>query len=104
MRRILLSLAGVALLALPVAAYAGAAPSRFTAPPSTGAATAPIRSAAAASARYRRRRSSCRSGEGEAMPEAQTILVVEDEEAIASFVAAYLRKDGFTVRMTASGR
>ena len=36
--------------------------------------------------------------------EAQTILVVEDEEAIASFVAAYLRKDGFTVRMTASGR
>jgi len=36
--------------------------------------------------------------------EPQTILVVEDEEAIASFVAAYLRKDGFTVRMTASGR
>ncbi|HJU37846.1 MAG TPA: response regulator transcription factor [Gaiellaceae bacterium] len=36
--------------------------------------------------------------------DAQTILVVEDEQAIASFVAAYLRKDGFTVRMTASGR
>src|SRR5437868_13029151 len=35
---------------------------------------------------------------------AQTILVVEDEQAIASFVAAYLRKDGFAVRMTASGR
>ena len=34
----------------------------------------------------------------------QTILVVEDEQAIASFVAAYLRKDGFLVRMTASGR
>ena len=34
----------------------------------------------------------------------ETILVVEDEQAIASFVAAYLRKDGFTVRMTASGR
>jgi DNA-binding response OmpR family regulator len=34
----------------------------------------------------------------------QTILVVEDEEAIASFVAAYLRKDGFDVRVTASGR
>jgi len=34
----------------------------------------------------------------------QTILVVEDEQAIASFVAAYVRKDGFTVRMTASGR
>jgi two-component system, OmpR family, response regulator ResD len=34
----------------------------------------------------------------------QTILVVEDEQAIASFVAAYLRKDGFTVRVTASGR
>src|SRR4029077_4991537 len=32
------------------------------------------------------------------------ILVVEDEQAIASFVAAYLRKDGFTVQMTASGR
>ena len=38
------------------------------------------------------------------MPDAQTILVVEDEQAIASFVAAYLRKDGFTVRITASGR
>jgi DNA-binding response OmpR family regulator len=38
------------------------------------------------------------------MAEAQTILVVEDEQAIASFVAAYLRKDGFTVRVTASGR
>jgi DNA-binding response OmpR family regulator len=34
----------------------------------------------------------------------QTILVVEDEQAIASFVAAYLRKDGFAVRITASGR
>src|SRR5690349_22857814 len=34
----------------------------------------------------------------------QTILVVEDEQAIASFVSAYLRKDGFDVRMTASGR
>ena len=37
-------------------------------------------------------------------PDQQKILVVEDEQAIASFVAAYLRKDGFTVRMTASGR
>jgi DNA-binding response OmpR family regulator len=37
-------------------------------------------------------------------PDAQTILVVEDEQAIASFVGAYLRKDGFSVRMTASGR
>jgi two-component system, OmpR family, alkaline phosphatase synthesis response regulator PhoP len=35
---------------------------------------------------------------------AQTILVVEDEQAIASFVAAYLKKDGFGVRMTGSGR
>ena len=35
--------------------------------------------------------------------DAQTILVVEDEQAIASFVAAYLRKDGFAVRVTASG-
>ncbi len=34
----------------------------------------------------------------------QTILVVEDEEAIASFVAAYLRKDGYSVVVTASGR
>jgi len=34
----------------------------------------------------------------------QTILVVEDEQAIASFVAAYLRKDGFAVQMTGSGR
>jgi DNA-binding response OmpR family regulator len=38
------------------------------------------------------------------MQDSETILVVEDEEAIASFVAAYLRKDGFTVQMTASGR
>ena len=38
------------------------------------------------------------------MGDAQTVLVVEDEQAIASFVAAYLRKDGFTVEMTASGR
>jgi len=36
--------------------------------------------------------------------DAQTVLVVEDEQAIASFVAAYLRKDGFAVSMTASGR
>ena len=34
----------------------------------------------------------------------ETILVVEDEDAIASFVAAYLRKDGFDVLATASGR
>src|SRR5579884_568280 len=33
-----------------------------------------------------------------------TILVVEDEESIASFVAAYLRKDGYEVRTTPSGR
>jgi DNA-binding response OmpR family regulator len=33
----------------------------------------------------------------------ETILVVEDEEAIASFVGAYLRKDGFNVQTTASG-
>jgi DNA-binding response OmpR family regulator len=33
-----------------------------------------------------------------------TILVVEDEESIASFVAAYLRKDGYEVKATASGR
>jgi DNA-binding response OmpR family regulator len=36
--------------------------------------------------------------------DSQTILVVEDEQAIASFVAAYLRKDGYSVRVTASGR
>jgi DNA-binding response OmpR family regulator len=34
----------------------------------------------------------------------QKILVVEDEEGIASFVSAYLRKDGFDVRTTGSGR
>jgi DNA-binding response OmpR family regulator len=33
-----------------------------------------------------------------------TILVVEDEAAISSFVAAYLRKDGFDVLATPSGR
>jgi DNA-binding response OmpR family regulator len=33
-----------------------------------------------------------------------TILVVEDEQSIASFVSAYLRKDGYEVRTTASGR
>jgi DNA-binding response OmpR family regulator len=34
----------------------------------------------------------------------ETILVIEDEDAISSFVAAYLRKDGFTVVATPSGR
>jgi DNA-binding response OmpR family regulator len=34
----------------------------------------------------------------------ETILVVEDEQAIASFVAAFLRKGGYDVQMTASGR
>jgi DNA-binding response OmpR family regulator len=34
----------------------------------------------------------------------ETILVVEDEDAISSFVAAYLRKDGFDVLATPSGR
>ena len=34
----------------------------------------------------------------------ETILVIEDEDAISSFVAAYLRKDGFDVVATASGR
>jgi DNA-binding response OmpR family regulator len=34
----------------------------------------------------------------------ETILVIEDEDAISSFVAAYLRKDGFDVLATASGR
>ncbi|HZT54414.1 MAG TPA: response regulator transcription factor [Gaiellaceae bacterium] len=36
--------------------------------------------------------------------DAPTILVVEDEEGIASFVAAYLRKDGFAVHVAGSGR
>jgi two-component system, OmpR family, alkaline phosphatase synthesis response regulator PhoP len=34
----------------------------------------------------------------------ETILVIEDEDAISSFVAAYLRKDGFDVVATPSGR
>jgi DNA-binding response OmpR family regulator len=34
----------------------------------------------------------------------ETILVIEDEDAISSFVSAYLRKDGFTVVATPSGR
>ena len=38
----------------------------------------------------------------DAQPE--TILVIEDEDAISSFVAAYLWKDGFEVLATASGR
>jgi DNA-binding response OmpR family regulator len=33
----------------------------------------------------------------------QTVLVVEDEASIASFVAAYLKNAGFSVRTTASG-
>jgi DNA-binding response OmpR family regulator len=33
----------------------------------------------------------------------QTVLVVEDEASIASFVAAYLKNAGFDVRTTASG-
>jgi two-component system, OmpR family, alkaline phosphatase synthesis response regulator PhoP len=34
----------------------------------------------------------------------ETILVVEDEAGISSFVSAFLRKDGFEVKATASGR
>src|SRR5581483_188903 len=34
---------------------------------------------------------------------AQTVLVVEDEASIASFVAAYLKNAGYAVRTTASG-
>jgi DNA-binding response OmpR family regulator len=34
---------------------------------------------------------------------AQTVLVVEDESSIASFVAAYLKNAGYNVRTTASG-
>ena len=37
-------------------------------------------------------------------PPTETVLVIEDEDAISSFVAAYLRKDGFEVIATASGR
>jgi DNA-binding response OmpR family regulator len=39
------------------------------------------------------------------MPQAKnhTILVVEDEENIASFVAMYLKRAGFTVRAAATG-
>ena len=33
----------------------------------------------------------------------QTVLVVEDEASIASFVAAYLKNAGYAVRTTASG-
>src|SRR5436305_12915868 len=33
----------------------------------------------------------------------QTVLVVEDEASIASFVAAYLKNAGYSVRTTASG-
>ena len=36
-------------------------------------------------------------------PQAQSILVVEDEASIASFVAMYLRNAGFTVRTVRSG-
>jgi DNA-binding response OmpR family regulator len=35
--------------------------------------------------------------------QSQTVLVVEDEASIASFVAAYLKNAGFDVRTTASG-
>jgi DNA-binding response OmpR family regulator len=34
----------------------------------------------------------------------QTVLVVEDESSIASFVAAYLKNAGYAVRTTASGQ
>src|SRR5204862_2383207 len=43
-------------------------------------------------------------GEVTETPTTETILVVEDEDSISSFVAAYLRKDGFDVLSTASGR
>ena len=34
---------------------------------------------------------------------AQTVLVVEDESSIASFVALYLKNAGYTVRTAATG-
>ena len=35
--------------------------------------------------------------------QAQTVLVVEDESSIASFVALYLKNAGYSVRTAATG-
>ena len=58
-----------------------------------------------AARRHRRTRStSARAGKATAMAsKPQTVLVVEDEASIASFVAAYLKNAGYAVRTTASG-
>jgi DNA-binding response OmpR family regulator len=39
-----------------------------------------------------------------ASPDAQTVLVVEDEASIASFVAMYLRNAGYGVKVASTGR
>ncbi len=39
-----------------------------------------------------------------ASPDAQTVLVVEDEASIASFVAMYLRNAGYGVKVAPTGR
>src|SRR5829696_986889 len=39
-----------------------------------------------------------------ASPDAQTVLVVEDEASIASFVAMYLRNAGYDVKVAPTGR
>ena len=36
--------------------------------------------------------------------QAQTVLVVEDESSIASFVALYLKNAGYSVRTVGDGR
>ena len=38
-----------------------------------------------------------------ANPQTQTVLVVEDESSIASFVSLYLKNAGYTVRTAANG-
>src|SRR4030095_12812685 len=42
-------------------------------------------------------------GAGVAATKSQTVLVVEDESSIASFVAAHLKKAGYDVRPTPGG-
>ena len=36
-------------------------------------------------------------------PQGHSILVIEDEASIASFVAMYLKRAGFTVRVAGTG-
>src|SRR5690348_1783372 len=81
--------------------------SRLRACRASRAATAGTRVTEATSSHCRACRATSRSpsapGPSHMAGKPQTVLVVEDEASIASFVSAYLKNAGYAVRTTASG-